>query len=136
MFDEFVRVEIGSDSENPIHLNPHDWHTVDQSQSVWNHRQVNRGMVGNGRWALNVTRAGTYSFELRRWPAHLEEPIEATHACIRIGNLEQERAVSPDDTYVTFGVDLSNGPSTLQTWLTLPDGQDRGAYFVYAERME
>ena len=68
VFDSFVRIGIGSDAENPAQLNPHDWHVLDQTQAVWNHRQVEQGMRGNGSWEVDVVQSGTYAFELRRWP--------------------------------------------------------------------
>lgn len=136
VFDEFVRIVIGADAENPVHLNPHDWHTTDQTQSVWNHRQVESGMIGNGTWVLDVAQAGAYEIELRRWPRHLDKPLEATHARIKMGTSDLERTTQPDDTQASFTVELDEGPITLQSWLTLPDGQVRGAYSVYVERMD
>ncbi len=135
-FDEFVRIGIGAGAENPIHLNPHDWHVTEQSQSVWNHRQVRNGMIGNGYWAVNVEQAGTYQIELRRWPVHLDEPIEATNARLKIGEAEFEQDVSPEATYASFTTTLEPGPTTLQSWLTMLDGQTRGAYYVYVERLD
>lgn len=136
VFDEFVRIVIGADAENPMHLNPHDWHTTDQAQSVWNHRQVESGMIGNGVWVLDVAQAGAYEIELRRWPRHLDMSLEATHARIKMGTWELESATRTDDTHASFTVELEEGPITLQTWLTLPDGRERGAYSVYVERMD
>ncbi|MCH8962855.1 MAG: arylsulfatase [Bacteroidetes bacterium] len=135
-FDGYVRIGIGADAENPIHLSPHDWHTTDHEQSIWNHRQVRAGQMGNGYWAVNVAQAGTYEVELRRWPRHLDEPIEATHARLKVGEEEWEQEVSADATEATFTVTLAPGPTTLQTWLTTPDDQTRGAYFVYVERLD
>ena len=42
--------------------------------------------------------------------------------------------VTEDQTAAMFAFDLVAGPTTVQTWLVQPDGQERGAYFVYAER--
>ena len=135
-FDGYVRIGIGADAENPIHLNPHDWHTTDHQQSIWNHRQVRAGQMGNGYWAVNVAQAGTYEVELRRWPRHLDEPIEATHARLKVGQEQWQQEVSESATEATFTVTLAPGPTTLQTWLTTPDDQTRGAYFVYVERLD
>ena len=129
-----VRIGLGSDHEQPTFLNPHDWHVTDQSQSVWNHRQVERGMIGNGFWAVNVEAAGPYQFELRRWPAHMDSSLEATQARIQVGDQVLSQAVSADQAAAEFRIDLDAGPTTVQTWLTLDDGQERGAYFVYVSR--
>ena len=133
-FEGFVRIGIGADEENPIQLNPHDWHVEHQRQSVWNHRQVTNGMMGNGFWAVDVTQSGTYTFELRRWPAHLDSTLEATDARLRIGEREWTQAVVPEATHATFTMDLEPGPTAVQATLTLPGGEERGAYFVYAAR--
>ena len=133
-FEGFVRIGIGSDQENPTHLNPHDWHVEHQRLSVWNHRQVMRGMMGNGYWAINVTKAGMYDFELRRWPAHLDSTLEAVHAQLHIGSEEWTQEVTAGQTHATFSVALDDGPTTVQATLTLPSGEERGAYFVYVTR--
>ena len=133
-FDGYVWIGLGPDAENPVALNPHDWHVVNQSQSVWNHRQVENGMMGNGYWAVEVVEPGRYTFELRRWPSHMDEPLESTEARIKIGDQEARMEVSEDQTAAVFAFDLAAGPTTVQTWLVQPDGQERGAYFVYAER--
>ena len=93
-------------------------------------------MIGNGVWALDVAQAGTYEIVLRRWPRHLDRPLEATRARIKMGRWDLERAVQPDGPQASFTVELGEGPITLQTWLTLPDGQVRGAYSVYVERVD
>lgn len=134
-FDMNVRIGLGSDREQPTFLNPHDWQVTAQSQSVWNHRQVERGMIGNGFWAVDVEMAGTYEFELRRWPAHMDSTMEATEARIRVGDQQLSQEVTADQTAARFALELEAGPTTVQTWLTLPDGRERGAYFVYVDRV-
>ena len=135
-FEGYVRIGLGSAEENPLLLNSHDWHVEHQRLSVWNHRQVERGMIGNGYWAVDVVQPGSYSFELRRWPAHMDSSLEATHASLRIGEEEWSQEVLEKATYAVFNVDLKQGPTTLQTTLTLPGGEERGAYFVYVNHEE
>jgi arylsulfatase A-like enzyme len=136
VFDDYVRIIVGSNAENPSHLNPHDWHVSEYSQSVWNHRQVREGQPGNGFWAVEVQQPGEYEFELRRWPAHVDSPIEATRARLQIGDLELEKELSPNETKATFRARLEPGPTQIQTWLTSSDGKTQGAYFVYVERLK
>ncbi len=135
-FEGFVHIGIGADEENPTQLNPHDWHVEHQRLSIWNHRQVANGRMGNGFWAIDVTQPGTYTFELRRWPAHLDSSLEATSARLRIGELEWTQDVAPEATNATFTMSLEPGPTTLQATLILPGGEERGAYFVYATRSD
>lgn len=37
---------------------------------------------------------------------------------------------------VDFDVSVPAGPAELQTWLTIPEGETHGAYFVTVERIE
>ena len=38
-------------------------------------------------------------------------------------------------TEVSFDVGLAAGPAELETWLTTPEGNTHGAYFVSIERL-
>ncbi|MXX96662.1 MAG: arylsulfatase [Rhodothermaceae bacterium] len=133
-FDRYVRIGLGADAENPLTLNPHDWHVTNQSESVWNHRQVQNGMIGNGYWAVDVLQPGNYTFELRRWPNYMDEPMERIAARIRVGDQQKRIPLTPEQNSATFEFVLNAGPTTVQTWLIQPDGEEHGAYFVYVRR--
>ncbi|MHC4400700.1 MAG: arylsulfatase [Planctomycetota bacterium] len=135
VFDDCVFLGIGSEAEPVTRLVAHDWHPPSQGESPWNQGHVRSGHVGNGYWAIEVMRAGEYEFELRRWPDHVDESIEATHARLRIGDVEADQPVPAGATKTTFTVKLKPGKTRLQTWLTTPDGKTRGAYFVYIRRV-
>jgi len=62
--NEVQRITIGSDAENPSMLSACEWQDVFVDQQ----RQVRIGVRKNSYWHLLVDRAGTYTFELRRWP--------------------------------------------------------------------
>ena len=116
---------------------PHDdWHVRDQSESAWSQGAVRSGLMGNGQFAIDVAEPGVYTFELRRWPDNVDKPLEAKHAKISVGKVEDEREVAADDTNVVFDLKLPGGPAMLQTWLTLPNGKTRGAYYVYVSQKE
>ena len=136
VFDDTVRIVIGSQAESPTALTSHDWRTPDEAQVVWNAGQVNSLHAGNGYWALDVVRGGRYEIELRRWPRPSRLGIDATRARLEIGGLEREMSTSPYDAGATFQVELAAGPTTLETWLTASSGKTRGAYFVYVRRVE
>jgi arylsulfatase A-like enzyme len=136
VFDEFVTIGIGSDAEPVTRLVAHDWHPPSQAESPWNQSHVRNGHVGNGFWAIEVLRPGKYAFALRRWPDHVDGPLEATKARLKIGPHDLAQPVDADATKATFTVDLRPGKTRLQTWLTMPDGNTRGAYFVYSRRVE
>ena len=73
---------------------------------------------------------------MRRWPRHLDSTIEASSARLRIDATEFEKNLVPGDTKALFTASLPAGPATIQSWLTLPDGSERGAYFVYVQRRD
>ncbi|MCZ6795571.1 MAG: arylsulfatase [Planctomycetota bacterium] len=131
VFDDSVHVGIGSEKETVTQLHPHDRQVTKQRLSSWHQSHVRRGHLGDGFWAIDVLRPGRYEFELRRWPAHLDRPIEASAARLEIGGVESKNKVSPDDRKTVFSVELQPGKTKLRTWLTLSDGKERGAYFVY-----
>ena len=137
-FEGYVRIVLGSDEENPSHLNAHDWHVDGRRFSVWNHRQVSGGLNANGYWAVDVMQPGTYSFELRRWPTHgtyVDSTLGATEAVFIVGEDSVSQPVDLAATHATFTVDLEAGPTTIQSVLTTEDGEERGAYNVYATRL-
>jgi arylsulfatase A-like enzyme len=136
VFDRRVRIGLGSEKENPSQLHPHDWHVTSQRFSSWHQGHVRDGHLGNGFWAVEVVRPGRYEIELRRWPRHLDQPIEATKARIKIGSIDLEQPVSADATKSAFQVELEPGKTRLETWLTTPDGKTRGAYFVYVTYLD
>ena len=135
VFDDLVRIVIGTEAENPVELTSHDWRTDDEADIAWAARHVYAGHAGNGYWALDVARGGRFRVELRRWPRHMGLWMEVVKAKLRIGNVEKEAALSHYDTVAVFDVELPPGPTELQTWLTARDGTQKGAYFVEVERL-
>ncbi len=141
-FGEYVRTVLGSDKQNPTCLTCHDWH----GRSVpWHQGAIRRGTNANGFWAVDVERAGTYEFTLRRWPEEIDKPINAaidrgkaisvTAARMTIGDVDETRPVPANAVGVTFRVRLKAGKARLQTYFAGKTGQPRGAYFVYVRRL-
>ncbi len=133
VFDEDVRIAVGTEHEPRTQLYAHDWHS--EEMSPWHQTHLREGFVSNGPWSLDVRRAGDYEITLRRWPEHVNESIEATKARLKVGAFDEGRPLAADATEATFRVTLEEGPASLQTWLTLADGQTRGAYFVFVRRL-
>jgi len=150
---EYVRIVIGSDQENPSRLNSMDWHG-DGSELSWNQAQIRTAPLANGFWALEVSRTGRYRFELRRWPREVDLPIDApyldakpnrektpgvaiaaTTAQLMIGDVHQTKPVSPGAKFVAFECDLPKGPAALRTAFYDAVLNERGAYYVYVERL-
>lgn len=151
--DKVVRIVLGNDRENPSYLTCMDWHG-NGSHLVWNQKQIRTGPVANGYWTVDVNRAGQYRFELRRWPRELDYaidaaynnplpnmettqgvPISAVRAELKVGTVRETRPVRDGDKYAEFVVTLPRGPAELRTTFHGDDGTERGAYYLYVERL-
>lgn len=152
---EYVRIGVGSDRESPTFLSSHNWHGEDQADKAWNQGQIRQANIANGVWTLEIERAGQYRFELRRWPREVDLPINAPYANqkpnqqltlpgiaisaikarLMIGNIDVSKPVRASDKFVEFVVPLEKGPMELRTSFFEADLTERGAYYVYAERL-
>ena len=153
--NEVQRVVIGSDHENPARLTACEWLDVFIDQQ----RQIRVGQQKAGYWMLDVTEAGEYEFEMRRWPREIDRPLSAPAEngggalSIEFANLylsdhhhtaevsrtrsygsgSYQQRVKPEDTAATFTATLEKGPVALHTWFR---GEDTilGSYYVYVTR--
>ena len=147
------RVIIGDDADNPTLLTCCEWLDV----FVDLQQQVRQGLNRNSWWELSVAEAGTYEFELRRWPrdsglalsegtpgidvtaGKLDEgkALDIASARMRIGKeLVRSKNVKSGEKYVKFTVDLPAGPTRLYTWFYDRTNQPIcGAYYVYVNRI-
>ena len=73
-FGEDIPIAIGGPGASRLRLNTHDWRNED-CECAWNQSLVRQGLICNGHWEVNVVEAGTYRFELRRWPVEEDAPI-------------------------------------------------------------
>ncbi len=129
-FDEYVRITLGNPAANPTELTCHDWHEP-TSGVPWHQGHIQRDLVSNGFWTVNVERAGEYEFTLRTRPEHVKHPMQAVQAGVEIADQAKETAIaSPEETSATIRLRLPEGPATLKTWLKGTNGKTRGAYFV------
>jgi arylsulfatase A-like enzyme len=155
MDNKYVRIVLGNDRDNPSRLTCHDWHGKGAADATWNQKLIRQGPAAIGFWAVDVERAGTYRIELRRWPREVDLPLNAPYrdkkpnrektpgkavsvvkAKLSIAGVEQSKPVASEDKAATFTVQLPRGPAELHTWLYGQDGTERGAYFVYVERIK
>jgi len=151
--NQVQRITIGSDQENPTMLSACEWQDVFVDQQ----RQVRVGVRKNSYWHLHVARAGTYTFELRRWPRESGLGLTAASPAARftdgdapegfalpvararlmIERRQHVQAVAPGDGAAEFTVRLGAGPTRLHTWFD--DARDQpicGAYYVYVTRID
>jgi hypothetical protein len=149
--NEPQRFSLGHSAENPCLLTACEWWNVFVDQQG----QVRRGERKNGLWHLQVAQVGTYTFELRRWPreaaAALNAPLPAKKvtdgwlgrgealpiaaATLNIAGRVLTQKAAPQDTHITFELELPAGPAELQA--TFLDAEQRpllGAYYVYVSR--
>jgi len=151
--DQYARIVLGDPKENPARLTAHDWHG-EGALRTWNQQAILRGPDANGFWAVDA-RAGRYKIELRRWPREAAAALGAPYALeagnrettagraiegiekarLRIGAIDRTIDVDATAPAATFDLRLPAGPAELQTWLISKDGSERGAYFVYVERI-
>jgi arylsulfatase A-like enzyme len=148
---------IGNEKENPTTLYCHDWHSA--QFTPWAQRHIRSGYIDNGFWRVRIEEPGTYNFKLRRYPEetglalNAEAPIipaiEGTSvaasekgialtirkAKLQIQGQEYTQEVDPNAEFVEFTLELKKGEEHLQTWFTLDDGVEIGAYYAKIEKL-
>jgi arylsulfatase len=149
-FSQPVPILLGVKGADTELLTCIDWWEVDCD----NINFVSNGTGGprGGQWHVDVQTAGTFRFELRRWPFHtsmalgsqgprqtitgrpLTQPVKlmpAYQVVLAADGREQSVAVKPEDVGGTLEVKLSKGRHILQGWLRGQDGTDLcGAYYA------
>ncbi|MHC4266610.1 MAG: arylsulfatase, partial [Planctomycetota bacterium] len=146
-FGEYCHIIIGSENENPSCLTTHDIH----GQVMWDQSQVREGERTDGFWAVEVERPGTYEISLMRWPKEANKAITeqvfiqkmepdresttATHARLKIADVDITKPILPGAVEVKFTVQLQPQQTRLQAWFMNDRGNGYafGAYYVYVK---
>ena len=155
-FSGTIPIPIGSPEELSVRLNAHDWRNP-EAECAWNQASVRAANKCNGYWEIEVAQPGTYRFELRRWPKEEDRPIvegiegelktdrdikdgygggvavPVKIARLKVGDIEQESAVTQEDKGILFTAELNAGETLLQSWFIDDAGEDIGAYYVYVD---
>jgi arylsulfatase A-like enzyme len=158
-FKKFSTITLGHPSENPSQLTAHDWLT--QENVPWHQSAIRDGKLGfghSGKWAVNISKAGSYKVTLRRWPretgldldaplapgkpvdglrAYRETPGSSLHfktASVKIGDQTAEKKVTGGEG-TTFEMKLPQGETFIEASFTTTDGEQVGAYYVVVERV-
>ncbi|MHC4885226.1 MAG: arylsulfatase [Planctomycetota bacterium] len=153
--EEYCPIHIGNETENPSKLTAMDV----MGDVAWAQHMIAAAQRSTGRWTVQADTPGTYRFTLRRWPKELTIPMETNvsqefvercvypggskpssfkpaSARIKIYDQEARSEVTAGAEEVVFEMDLEEaGPTTLDAWFTDSDGEERGAYYVYVERL-
>jgi hypothetical protein len=151
-----ARVIIGNPLQSVTHLSLAGITPPQGQPAEWSQNGAAEGRPINGKWPLYVAAAGSYAFELRRWPREVNRPINAfkdlgskapisafkkdavqinpVMAHIKIGAEEITKKIDPGTEAVYFEIDLKPGPADLQTRFIDADGTERIAYWVYIKK--
>ncbi|HOS65445.1 MAG TPA: arylsulfatase [Candidatus Latescibacteria bacterium] len=154
--DEYSPISLGNDAENPTRLDAMDV----MGDMAFSQNYIVLAKKSTGKWTVDVERPGAYRFSLRRWPKELGLPIGAVvspkearsltfadgsgrcatirpaRARLRLFDREWVLPVDPDAPEVTFTLHLTRtGVTVLEAWFMDADGDERGAYYVYVERV-
>ena len=124
-----VRYGLGG-AENPMTLASHDWLMPGVELAAFSQGQVQNGALINGAWQVEVEQPGAYEITLYRWAPYLNRAMNMTEARLAVGGVDERVPLNADAASATFRVTLKPGPTTLQTWLTRPDGENHGAYYT------
>ena len=150
-FSQTTEIYIGHEDAPEVSLTSHDW--IGRGGTPWNQGHIRRGMAEKkgrhvGHWAVKVIREGSYTFELRRWPAEADKPINGglparsavpgsskafsfKKATLRIDGKEIASApVDGETTRVRFTARLSKGSHQLAPVFIAADGSEIGAYYL------
>jgi len=73
--DVEVPIPVGVPGRAEAVLRSHDLRSEQDADAVWNQAQVREGVECRGWWELDVSEAGEYEFELRRWPVEAQHRI-------------------------------------------------------------
>ncbi|HZZ44454.1 MAG TPA: arylsulfatase [Tepidisphaeraceae bacterium] len=149
--NHFSPIPVGDPAQPVTLLSTADWQNVTIDQQ----KEIRTGVRRNGPLSLLITRPGTYTFELRRFPREADTPIDSslpsfkqvdghlpaakalpiTHAKLRVGSSELSADVHPADKSITFSLPLPAGPTTAQSFFYDQSNTELcGAYYVYVER--
>ena len=148
-------IVLGHDAENPARIDAMDV----MGDVAWHQTAIVQAQRSTGRWTVEIARAGSYRFSLRRWPSELGLPIDETvspeearrHICaaedgrsgtitpcraeLRLFDRTHSRPVHAGETESAFDISLhETGISELEAWFYDADGVACGAYYVYVER--
>jgi hypothetical protein len=136
--DDLQRRYIIGAKQNPVEFTPEDW--IKRGISFWQSGIIN-GEQGFAPILVKVARAGTYRFELRRWPEETGAPIrgalptggkklDIVRASLRVQDFNKTIPVGEAMTAAVFEVELQAGPADIAASFSTKDEQQTGAYYL------
>ena len=133
---QFVHIPIGADEANPVLLSARDWHPT-RGRVPWRQSWIDDPAYdAEGFWMIDIVQDGSYQFKLGVYPETARKSSGIVSARLQINDLILVTETAEVDEFAQFTLDLAAGRARLETWLTSADGRQRGAYYVYVERLE
>ncbi len=71
---EFI---VGDNRQTETFLSSSDWYIA---APPWNHAEIADGIIASGDWIIRAASAGTYRFEVRRWPREADAELAGVPA--------------------------------------------------------
>jgi len=153
-FGDVAHLPLGNAAENPTRLCAMDV----MGDIAWQQAHIVAAKKSSGTWKVEIEEPGHYRFVLRRWPEELPIPIQSNvsiecaagivypgakrvnidpcGARLRIFDQEVRAPVVQGSEEVVFEMNIAQtGKTTLDAWFVDADGGERGAYYVYAQRL-
>ncbi len=150
-------------TEEEVYLSSHDLRG-DVSDCVYSQELIRRADIGHSYWEVYVPVAGSYTFDVRRWPKshpkalcagitdgtsdveynanEVEEAasylggvaIDIVKTTLTIGGETYEQTVCEKTLGSVFTVELKEGPAHLYAFFLDSKSIERSAYFVYVTK--
>lgn len=90
---EFI---VGDERQAEIFLHSSDWYLP---EPPWHHARVAAGATDAGDWQIRAARAGTYRFEVRRWPREADAGLAEVPEIHKTVDAWDPRGPKPDLLY-------------------------------------
>ena len=91
-----VEFTVGDDRDAETFLSSSDWYLPNPP---WNHAMVAAGSSASGDWLIRAARAGTYRFEVRRWPREANAELAGAPAIHKAVDAWDASGPKPDLLY-------------------------------------
>ncbi len=160
-FSELPRIRLGDPTQKVAMLTAHDWAIT--GPTPWNQSLIRKGAMPDEPvfWNVDFSQAGRYRITLRRWPAEIDQPINAPvqaqasptdtdafrqspghpfrdlrEASLKIGSIVRRKTFDDQATKVEFEVVVPAGPSELHANFSDEKELSLGAYYVTVQWLE
>ncbi len=127
-------IAVGDPAEPLTRLTCNDWREA--SADTWDVGTVRSRRQGNGWWAVNVLRTGSYKVTLRACPYGQPDTLDACKVSVVAADGKWEAECDPGDREAMMTIEIKAGSHRLQATLADATGKTRGVPVVYLEFIE